>query len=46
MRADQPRLRAAREALDDTANLTEELLITSEKTDLSDRIARLKQIIS
>lgn len=46
MRADQPRLWAAREALDDTANLTEELLITSKKTDLSDRIARLKQIIS
>lgn len=46
MRADQPRLWAARAALDDTANLTEELLITSEKTDLSDRIARLKQIIS
>ena len=46
MRADQPRLQAARNALIDASRLTEELLATPKRPDLADRTARLEQIAS
>lgn len=44
MRADLPRLEATRRALDDAAELSEELLVTPDRADVSGRMARLEQI--
>ncbi len=44
MRADLPRLEATRRALDDAAELSEELLVAPGRPDFSDRTARLEQI--
>lgn len=44
MRADLPRLEATRRALDDAAELSEELLAAPGRPDLSERTARLEQI--
>ena len=46
MRADQPSLQAARNALIDASRLTEELLATPKRPELADRTARLEQIAS
>ncbi|WP_408872155.1 FUSC family protein [Gluconobacter sp. Dm-62] len=43
-RADQPRLEATRRALDDAAELSEDLLVTPGRPDFSERTARLEQI--
>ncbi|WP_194260127.1 FUSC family protein [Gluconobacter vitians] len=44
MRADLPRLEATRMALDDAGRLSEDLLVTPGRPDLSERTARLEQI--
>ncbi|KXV13597.1 fusaric acid resistance protein [Gluconobacter oxydans] len=44
MRTDLPRLEATQKALDDAAELSEELLVTPGRPDFSDRMARLEQI--
>ncbi|WP_415526634.1 FUSC family protein [Gluconobacter sp.] len=44
MRADLPRLEATQKALDDAAQLSEELLVTPDRPDFFDRTARLEQI--
>ncbi|KXV23135.1 fusaric acid resistance protein, partial [Gluconobacter oxydans] len=44
MRTDLPRPEATQKALDDAAELSEELLVTPGRPDFSDRMARLEQI--